>query len=101
LWLLYVVTEVRAGCSDLRRASSEFVASAVEQGSDYCIAVTEESEVYSWGGGGYGPLGHPKLKPPEDDDEMDDYIAARRDKVGSASSNVPVLRCCLCGVARF
>jgi hypothetical protein len=56
---------------------------SLRQGSDYCIAVTESAEVYSWGGGGFGPLGHPKLKPPEDDDEMEEYMAALRDLVGA------------------
>lgn len=51
----------------------------VAAGSDYCVAVTESAEVYSWGGGGFGPLGHPKLKPPEDDDEMEEYMLALRD----------------------
>lgn len=51
------------------------------QGADYCVAVTEDSEVYSWGGGGYAPLGHPKLKPPDDDDEMELYLAELRELV--------------------
>jgi hypothetical protein len=54
-----------------------------DQGPDYCIAVTEHGEVFSWGGGGFGPLGHPKLRPPEDDDEMEEYMMALREKVGN------------------
>lgn len=45
------------------------------------MACTEEGEVYTWGGGGWAPLGHPKLKPPDDDDEMEMYLAGLREQV--------------------
>lgn len=51
----------------------------ISVGADYCVAVTEEGEVYSWGGGGYAPLGHAKPKLPDDDDEMEVYLASLRD----------------------
>lgn len=35
--------------------------------------------MFSWGGGGYAPLGHPKPKLPDDDDEMEEYLAQLRD----------------------
>ena len=30
-------------------------------------------------------MGHPKLKPPVDDDEMDEYMLALREKVGTGT----------------
>lgn len=63
--------------------------SCLGQGSDYGVAVTEEGDVYTWGGGGYGPLGHPKPKLPEDDEEMEAYLEKKRELVSLKVPGVP------------